>query len=1419
MGIDFSKYGFLLFLGLFIMQPVFAQAPFFEVACNTVDIDDDDDGLIELCYLEDVDAIRNNLNGTNLRRPDGTALDMGCPDTGCNGYELVRDLDFTTTQSYISGVVNDNWVLSDDDFAGNTKQGWQPIGFVTGNNCSSPSDCFAGVFEGNGYHIFNLQINRDGTSDVGLFAGNTGIIRNLGLLKIRVEGDFRTGGLAGRNEGRLMNVYTDGGRVTGAGNSVALLVGANITNALIINSYVHGTVSGRSNVGGVCGFGGGSIINSYANADISGDHNVGGLIGEGRGSVINSYAAGSVSSANNRPTTGGLIGQINDGRARISNSYSIAEVRSTAGGGLVGGDLIRENDSYWDIMTSGRTTSTGGTSRTTAQLQMPTNQNAAMGIYANWSSDNWDFGTTQTYAVLRYARGGDSNNPACDADPDTPLPRCGALLSGQIDLRSLAFEINGEALDNARVFRDRSFSPVVFNYDIKMPPTTRLQLRPDTFIATTMISVFKESDVQVTDYFAGKRSGELSDDIMLQADTTEVLRITAGGVTYTLNIEVGPEDRLRIVRFDSMPEADDLVDERQSVFLMVEFADGGGNYQYSLRQGDTVVAQGQGTTATITVTVADNFVAAERTTQSIVYTITVDDGFDIVSTTLMLTVNKEDNGAPQLELDVGPTELSITSVADDPDGVGTFSYRWQRRDEGDSDWTDVSGNNPYRVSGTTASTVRYRAIVGHIDGQEYPGTYRIGPFPIDVDGDDDGLIDVYYLEDLDAIRNQPDGSGYGLAAVDSKITSGCPADTCAGYELLRDLDFTTTRSYVDVMSNRDEWTVDDPAVTTDTGWLPIASVDAPFTSLFNGNNNTLSNLQINRDTVDDASIGLFAALSSSARLENVGILDVAIEGRGYVGSLVAQNKGTIANSYVQGGEVTGTQHSLGGLVAVNDGNASTQAVIVNSYANVITTSSEVFSPGGLVGRNRGVIRNSYAAGDVGGPCDVGGLVAESFVGSQIVNSYASGNVRRTGNCMDDGTLDSAGGLVGYHRGLLKNSYASGRVSGSGAIGGLVGDAENSTVMSSYWDSTVNSDITADDEDGIAASTVALQTPQSAMGIYGDWSSDDWDFGTAMQYPLLRYTSPTDIAIAAVCDDDLDTALPPCGSVLLSQAQSGLSNLLFFVGSNAVALDPPFSLSVLSGYTVTVENINTIELLPYGINPLGESIAIGRVGDQTATDYFEGKRSGERSLPIPLPGGVSTLEIVVGTDSDDTDSVTYRITVINIPDQVVVQEIIAPDRVSEGNAVILSATVMGGALSGYMYQWTSDPAAFLVGQDPATATLSFNVPTDFVVGDDSGRDVEITLTVNDGFTSSSATRTVTIAKVDNGEPSFTAEVTVSEISIAIMPGSDTDGDGMIDSYTWQRYSVEDTEWTTIADQTSQCLASRHKTTVAHCIAYR
>ena len=62
---------------------------------NLADVDDDNDGLIEIHTLEDLNNIRYNLAGTSYK---ASASDPGntdgAPSAGLKGYELARNLDF-----------------------------------------------------------------------------------------------------------------------------------------------------------------------------------------------------------------------------------------------------------------------------------------------------------------------------------------------------------------------------------------------------------------------------------------------------------------------------------------------------------------------------------------------------------------------------------------------------------------------------------------------------------------------------------------------------------------------------------------------------------------------------------------------------------------------------------------------------------------------------------------------------------------------------------------------------------------------------------------------------------------------------------------------------------------------------------------------------------------------------------------------------------------------------------------------------------------------------------------------------------------------------------------------------------------------------------------------------------------------------
>jgi len=111
-----------------------------------------------------------------------------------------------------------------------------------------------------------------------------------------------------------------------------------------------------------------------------------------------------------------------------------------------------------------------------------------------------------------------------------------------------------------------------------------------------------------------------------------------------------------------------------------------------------------------------------------------------------------------------------------------------------------------------------------------------------------------------------------------------------------------------------------------------------------------------------------------------------------------------------------------------------------------TVTGEVFV-GGLVGFTRGTVSNSYSANNVTGKGAVGGLVGWNIEGT-ISNSHATGSV--TG-------VSRVGGLVGRNEdGTLSDSYSTGSATGSSRVGGLVGENYEGNVSNSYSTGSVSS---------------------------------------------------------------------------------------------------------------------------------------------------------------------------------------------------------------------------------------------------------------------------------------------------------------------------------------------------------------------------
>ena len=175
----------------------------------------------------------------------------------------------------IEGNLGGNYILGQDiDLAGTN---WDPIGGWISYDNNTP---FTGTFDGNGYKIKNMTINRPTEDYIGLFGYvERGTIINLGIEGGTINGNNYVGGMVGYiKEGEIRESYT-ASEVSGD-DYVGGMVGF-MNEGTIRESYTASEVSGDEYVGGMVGFmSGGEIRESYTASEVSGeDEYVGGMVG------------------------------------------------------------------------------------------------------------------------------------------------------------------------------------------------------------------------------------------------------------------------------------------------------------------------------------------------------------------------------------------------------------------------------------------------------------------------------------------------------------------------------------------------------------------------------------------------------------------------------------------------------------------------------------------------------------------------------------------------------------------------------------------------------------------------------------------------------------------------------------------------------------------------------------------------------------------------------------------------------------------------------------------------------------------------------------------------------------------------------------------------------------------------------------
>lgn len=253
-------------------------------------------------------------------------------------------------------------------------KGWIPIGWEVNNGTP-----FQSIYDGGGYTITGLAINRPEDSNIGLFGtiGEFGVVNNVHISSGTINGKHTVGAIAAINYGSIVNsgsnVEINGGSylgglvgenygvisngtviatVSGSGGTIGGLAATNY--GLVIDSHVTGNnsvtcvtygndcdiVAQSSPSGGLVGKNyNGRISESSSSASVKGTYSVGGLAGENNGEIFRSHASGNVISSDWR--TGGLVG-INEGLIRHSYANGNVNAPGRFTGGLVGYNFAGE---------------------------------------------------------------------------------------------------------------------------------------------------------------------------------------------------------------------------------------------------------------------------------------------------------------------------------------------------------------------------------------------------------------------------------------------------------------------------------------------------------------------------------------------------------------------------------------------------------------------------------------------------------------------------------------------------------------------------------------------------------------------------------------------------------------------------------------------------------------------------------------------------------------------------------------------------------------------------------------------------------------------------------------------------------------------------------------------------------------------
>ena len=1198
------------------------------------DYDGDDDGLIEVADQAMLNAIRWDLDGNGTASPGNetsysTAFPsanagMGCPSTGCIGYELVNDI-------RISGD-------------------WTPLVVTV---TSHPQDAtwmtatpFNAIFEGNDYTISNLPqtlfgqvghrpvYKRASQYTDGIYneeveltsAPDAAVVRNLKLDmnidKTTAKANLHGGIDVQKSCGFNLNLFEDGDPAPVVNANFAGVAGVlglgEIRNVLVTGDIkVTTDFEYDVNVGGIVGIiHGGRVVNSQSDADIT---------------IV--HASQKTSAEYECYRVGGIAGSVEWGSITASRSRGAIRRDGNSGGNLPQGKII--------LLAGGIA---GGLIQTYSAETATTNTgpHARYGcpqLYAfcRPKNDMLVRGSYSTTAILISGNdtdrtGGAENNKTDDyvyagsvvGKMDGGLIEAsygGGVISVQGTVRhkyvggivgkkpnaDSAVKNSYGVSDTASAYRlceASATNNTCYDESLAAWKKTIDQLRTPTAYGTANTDIYKDwnidtdLDLSTTYYLAiPTYNSANADDIWnfgtnIQAPVHGA-KAGADPATQRANVNISqPSADIEI--FESAAVGTSTTDiivsinraQRSPTFIML--AGDRDAYYIGTDQDNKQMEIPANSTAehTFTLKAIDDKINQPGANRTVIRLRDIALPADMIGGTIpnvTITIKDDDLSPPTgvaLSQLNNSRNMRIDWTAPTDPAPGSYIVKWNNQNGG---WNSPLGTatptaNTYTVNNLTIGTTYYARVQAVKTEHENSAHGASAGMMLgnDYDTDDDGLIEISSLAQLNAMRWDLDGDGksanggYATAFPTAAPNMGCqdfqtsPANrVCEGYELRANLDFDTDGDG-QADSGDTYWNNGD-------GWEPIGGTGGnAYTGDFDGNSDTdssgdggpytISNLFIDRASGNYA--GLFAYLNggSGKLVQDVALInaDVSLKSSTssdvYAGGLAgrvgdggvsiedAHSTGRVRAGKSASDRMTFTANNktayVGGLFGYLDADLETgystaaASAYVGSGSNVAGSAARVGGLAGHVGSS-GSVSATYAAGAVvadtatkngGGAPFVaigGGLVG--YLDGNVTTSYARGAVSAKYDATDTSGITGkahAGGLVGVQDADITASFSTGAPTATGdntpTAGGLVANRTAGTTTNSYWD-TQSSGVSATGQ-GTGKTTSELQTPTAygtGSSIYANWDADvdgvsgnddPWDFGTASQYPALKYDS-------------------------------------------------------------------------------------------------------------------------------------------------------------------------------------------------------------------------------------------------------------------------------------------------------------------------